>query len=66
MKIPPLNTYYLLGYAFRVLTEESFADDRALSVQTVADPLARLLSEVINRELKRGLTRDYTEQSEAL
>lgn len=64
--IPIRNIYYMLSYAFKVLNEQGYKDIATEEFSNVADLCAAILSKGTSMQLKRGLGREYIEQSEEL
>ena len=60
------NIYYMLAYAFQVLQEQGYKSIEAESFQNTADLLAAILIRGIEKELKRGLGKEYVPREEAL
>lgn len=60
------NIYYMLAYAFRVLTEKKYASCATEEFENTADLLAAILVKGISAQIKRGLSRDYIEETESL
>ena len=64
--IPIQNIYYMLSYAFQVLNEQGYKNIATEQFHNVAELCAAILSKGISLQLKRGLGREYLEQTEAL
>ena len=64
--IPIHNVYYMLAYAFQVLNEQGYRDMATESFDNVAELCAAILAKGTSIQLKRGLNREYIEQSERL
>ncbi len=64
--IPIRNVYYMLSYAFQVLNEQGYKDVATEQFSNVAELCAAILAKGFSIQLKRGLNREYIEQSEAL
>lgn len=64
--IPIHNIYYMLSYAFQVLKEQGYKDVATEQFDNVAELCAAILSKGITLQLKRGLNREYLENTEAL
>lgn len=60
------NIYYMLAYAFRVLTEQGYKKIATESFENTADLCAAILSRGISAQLKRGLGREYIQKTEQL
>ena len=64
--IPIRNVYYMLSYAFQVLNEQGYKSIETEQFDNVAELCASILCKGISVQLKRGLGREYIEQTEAL
>lgn len=64
--IPIRNVYYMLAYAFQVLNEQGYKDVATEEFENVADLCAAILVKGVSVQLKRGLNREYIENSEPL
>ena len=64
--IPIQNIYYMLSYAFQVLNEQGYKKIATESFQNAADLCAAILAKGVASQLKRGLGKEYVEQSESL
>lgn len=64
--IPIQNIYYMLSYAFKVLNEQGYRNIATEQFDNVAELCAAILSKGISLQLKRGLGREYIEQTEPL
>ena len=64
--IPIQNIYYMLSYAFQVLSEQGYKNIATEEFDNVAELCAAILSKGITLQLKRGLSREYIENTEAL
>ncbi len=64
--IPIQNVYYMLSYAFHVLNEQGYKDVATEQFSNVAELCAAILAKGFSIQLKRGLNREYIEQSDAL
>ncbi|WP_097074390.1 5-methylcytosine-specific restriction endonuclease system specificity protein McrC [Ureibacillus xyleni] len=60
------NIYHMLAYAFQVLTKDKYAKLATEEFEHVSDLLAEILAKGIGDQIKRGLGRDYVEQTESL
>lgn len=58
------NIYYMLTYAFQVLKEQTYASCATEPFENTADLFSAILSKGITVQIKRGLNRDYLEQTE--
>ena len=64
--IPIQNIYYMLSYAFQVLQEQGYKNLAAESFANTADLCAAILSKGVSIQIRRGLGREYIEQTEPL
>lgn len=64
--IPIQNIYYMLAYAFQVLNEQGYKSVATEQFGNVAELCAAILVKGTSIQLKRGLNREYIEQSAAL
>jgi len=64
--IPIRNIYYMLSYAFQVLSEQGYKNIETEQFDNVAELCAAILSKGVSLQLKRGLGREYIENSESL
>lgn len=64
--IPVQNIYYMLSYAFQVLSEQGYKSIATEQFDNVADLCAAILSKGVSMQLKRGLGREYIERTESL
>ncbi len=64
--IPIRNIYYMLSYAFQVLNEAGYKNIETEQFDNVAELCAAILSKGVALQLKRGLGREYIENSEPL
>ena len=64
--IPIQNIYYMLSYAFQVLNEQGYKNIATEKFNNVAELCAAILAKGISVQLKRGLGREYIEQTESL
>ena len=64
--IPIQNIYYMLSYAFQVLHEQGYKNIMTEHFNNVAELCAAILSKGVSVQLKRGLRREYIEQTEPL
>ena len=62
--IPIQNIYYMLSYAFRMLTKKDYREMATEEFSNTADLMAEILITGISQQLKRGLGRLYIEQTE--
>lgn len=64
--IPIQNIYHMLAYAFQVLREQGYKSIATEEFHNVAELCAAILCKGVSGQLKRGLGREYIEQTEAL
>lgn len=64
--IPIRNIYYMLSYAFQVLNEQGYKNIATEHFDNVAELCAAILDKGIAIQLKRGLGREYIEQTDVL
>lgn len=64
--IPIQNIYHMLAYAFQVLREQGYKSIATEEFHNVAELCAAILAKGVSGQLKRGLGREYIEQTEAL
>ncbi|MDO5462989.1 MAG: 5-methylcytosine-specific restriction endonuclease system specificity protein McrC [bacterium] len=64
--IPIHNLYYMLAYAFRVLQEREYVKCAAEAFENAADLLAAILCKGIAIQVRRGLGRDYQNETAPL
>ncbi len=64
--IPIRNIYYMLSYAFQVLNEQGYKNIKTEQFDNVAELCAAILSRGVSLQLKRGLGREYIENTEPL
>lgn len=64
--IPIRNIYYMLSYAFQVLNEQGYKSIETEQFDNVAELCAAILSKGVSLQLKRGLGREYIENTESL
>ena len=64
--IPIRNIYYMLSYAFQVLSEQGYKNIETEQFDNVAELCAAILSKGVSLQLKRGLGREYIEATESL
>lgn len=58
------NVYYMLSYAFQILKEQGYRKIAAENFENTAELFAEILIRGVSSLLKRGLGKDYREQSE--
>ncbi len=64
--IPIRNIYYMLSYAFQILKEQGYKSIETEQFDNVAELCATILSKGVSLQLKRGLEREYIENTESL
>ena len=64
--IPIQNIYYMLSYAFQVLSEQGYKNIATEHFDNVAELCAAILDKGIAIQLKRGLGREYIEHTDVL
>ena len=60
------NIYYMLAYAFQVLKEQGYASVATEEFENTADLLSTILARGLAIQIKRGLQREYNEETEIL
>lgn len=60
------NIYYMLTYAFRVLTQSNYEEVSSEPFDNIHDLFAAILAKGIAQQLKQGLHREYIEKNEDL
>ena len=64
--IPIRNIYYMLSYAFQVLSEQGYKNIETEQFDNVVELCAAILSKGVSLQLKRGLGREYIEETDSL
>lgn len=64
--IPIQNVYVMMAYAFRAIQSDGFERIRGESFDHLHDLLAEILARSVGTQIRRGLHRDYHQQSEML
>lgn len=64
--IPIKNVYYMLTYAFKLLSEQGYKDIETETFHNTAELCAAILVRGIEFQLKRGLGKEYIPQIETL
>lgn len=64
--IPVQNIYYMLAYAFQVLNENGYKDIETEQFDNVGELCAAILAKGVALQLKRGLGKEYIQQTESL
>ena len=64
--IPIQNIYYMLAYAFQTLNEQGYKSIETEQFDNVAELCAAILSRGVSVQLKRGLMKEYLEETESL
>lgn len=60
------NVYHMLAYAFQVLQETGFASCATEEFENTADLLSAILQKGVSLQIKRGLGREYIEQTDTI
>ncbi|QSX05599.1 5-methylcytosine-specific restriction endonuclease system specificity protein McrC [Sedimentibacter sp. zth1] len=60
------NIYYMLSYAFRILSEEKYQDVETEEFEYAADLFASILGKGISNQIKRSLGKNYIEKTDNL
>ena len=60
------NIYYMLAYAFQILKGQGYASLATEKFENTADLLSAILVKGISIQIKRGLSREYVEETEIL
>lgn len=60
------NIYYMLTYAFQVLKEQGYKSIETEEFENVADLCAAILIKGVTSQVKRGLAKEYIQQTESL
>ena len=64
--IPVRNVYYMLSYAFKVLSEQGYKDIETEEFQNVAELCSAILARGVALQIRRGLGREYIPLTEPL
>ena len=64
--IPIQNVYYMLSYAFQVLSEQGYKNIATEKFNNTAELMAAILAKGIAVQIKRGLGKEYVSQTEPL
>jgi len=64
--IPIQNIYYMLSYAFQILTEQGYKNIATEKFENTAELMAAILAKGISLQIKRGLGKEYIQKTEAL
>lgn len=64
--IPIQNIYYMLSYAFQILTEQGYKNIATVKFENTAELMAAILAKGISLQIKRGLGKEYIQKTEAL
>lgn len=64
--IPIRNIYYMLAYAFQILNEQGYKNIATEHFDNVAEMCAAIISRGVSLQLKRGLVREYIQDTEPL
>lgn len=62
----PKNIYYMLSYAYRILTEGAFKEVGGEEFENIHNLFAEILYLGVSHQIKRGLTREYEEIKEEI
>ena len=60
------NIYYMLSYAFQILTEQGYKNIATEKFVNTAELMAAILAKGISLQIKRGLGKEYIQKTEAL
>lgn len=60
------NIYYMLAYAFQILKEQGYSSCATEEFENTADLLSAILVKGVSIQIKRGLGREYVEETETL
>lgn len=60
------NIYYMLSYAFQVLTEEGYKKISTEEFENVAELCGAILVKGLSSQIKRGLNKEYVQKSDSL
>lgn len=60
------NIYYMLAYAFQILKEQGYSNVATEEFENTADLLSAILVKGVSIQIKRGLSREYVEETETL
>lgn len=60
------NVYYMLSYAFKVLKEQGYKDIATEEFENAAELLSEILVRGLKIEIKRGLFKNYVNQSDTI
>lgn len=64
--IPIQNVYYMLSYAFQILTEQGYKNIATEKFENTAELMAVILAKGISLQIKRGLGKEYIQKTESL
>lgn len=64
--IPIQNIYYMLAYAFQTLNEQGYKSIETEQFDNVAELCSAILIKGVSVQLKRGLMKEYLEETESL
>lgn len=64
--IPIKNVYYMLSYAFQLLTEQGYKNLKTEEFANAGDLCAAILIRGISYQLKRGLGREYISETDTM
>ncbi len=60
------NIYYMLAYAFQVLTEQGYKNIATEDFENTAELCAAILARGVSTQIKRGLGKEYIPKTEAM
>lgn len=60
------NIYYMLAYAFQILTQKNYDEIKSEEFAEVQDLFAAILAKGVSKQLKQGLYKDYISVTENL
>ena len=64
--IPIQNIYYMLSYAFQILTEQGYKNIATEKFENTAELMAAILAKGISLQIKRGLGKEYIQKTGTL
>ncbi|MHC1745528.1 MAG: 5-methylcytosine-specific restriction endonuclease system specificity protein McrC [Negativicutes bacterium] len=60
------NIYYMLSYAYQTLNEAGYKSIQSENFKNIQDLMAAILIKGVSNQIKRGLHRDYVDQTETI
>ena len=60
------NIYYMLSYAFSPMRQKDFKEVAGEEFDNIWDLMARILCQGLNRQIRRGLVRDYVTHEDSI